>query len=316
VSGKATLVGIRLVTEVLDRYHGPDARKLWLIAWAEKANDRTRAGWPTREVLAHRTGRSPSRASHIAEELVAEGVLKRDGGGNRSGPARFVLLPLAEPEKGASSAHPKAEVKSAPSPHPSEAGKSADQAHPEEPAKGAPRTHPKPKVKGAESARKGAESGRKSADPSPGPAETGSLPLIPSVDQPSLIPTGETSGPAGTPVTAQTVLAAFIDWVRANEGDLTKRTIGQLARQIGDLLAQGKPERHIRTGLANWYLADQNVSTLDSFVNSVINAAARDRLAQNGHVSSRRQSTTEDRARQAIAAGAEAAAILRETSEK
>ena len=85
MSGRATLVGIRLVTEVLDRYHGPDARKLWLIAWAEKANDGTRAGWPTREVLAHRTGRSPSRASHIAEELVAEGVLKRDGGGNRTG---------------------------------------------------------------------------------------------------------------------------------------------------------------------------------------------------------------------------------------
>ena len=106
MSGRAALVGIRLVTEVLDHYHGPDARKLWLIAWAEKANDRTRAGWPTREVLAHRTGRSPSRASHIAEELVAEGVLKRDGGGNRSGPARFVLLPFADHGKGCAQSAP------------------------------------------------------------------------------------------------------------------------------------------------------------------------------------------------------------------
>ena len=30
------------MSEVLDRYHGPDSRKLWLLAWAEKANDRTR----------------------------------------------------------------------------------------------------------------------------------------------------------------------------------------------------------------------------------------------------------------------------------
>jgi hypothetical protein len=71
--------------------------------------------------------------------------------------------------------------------------------------------------------------------------------------------------------------------VRENDGDLTKQTIGRLAKQIGDLLAQGKDERHIRTGLANWYLADQNPATLDSFVNSVINAAARERLTQNGH---------------------------------
>ena len=259
-------MGIRLVCEVLDHYRGPDARKLWLLAWAEKANDRTRAGWPTRDVLAHRTGRSASRVSHISDELIAEGVLKRDGGGNRSGPARFILLPLDTAGKGAPSTHPKAEVKSAPRTHPSED------------VKDAPKTHPKPEVKGAESARKGAESARKGADPISLPAETGSLPLIiPSEVQPS-----EDMAVADAP-TAQTILAAFIDWVHDNEGDLTRCTIGQLAKQIGDLLAQGKPDRHVRTGLANWYLADKNPSTLDSFVNSVINAAARDRLAQNGH---------------------------------
>ena len=275
-------MGIKLVIEVLDQYHGPDARKLWLIAWAEKANDRTRAGWPTREVLAHRTGRSPSRASHIAEELVTEGVLKRDGGGNRGGPARYILLPVTNAGKSAPRAHPKGGVKGADEAHPATPSMGAPNTHPSETGKGAASAHPKPEVKGAESARKGAESGRKGADLKPLPAETGSLPLIPSVDQPSLIPTGDTSEPAGPPVTAQTILAAFIDWVRANEGDLTKRTIGQIAKQIGDLLAQGKDERHIRTGLGNWYLADKNPATLDSFVNSAINAAARERLAHNG----------------------------------
>src|ERR1700722_20014977 len=63
------VMGIRLVCEVLDRYHGPDARKLWLLAWAEKANDNTRAGWPTRELLSHRTGRSAARGSNVATEL-------------------------------------------------------------------------------------------------------------------------------------------------------------------------------------------------------------------------------------------------------
>ena len=294
MSGRATLVGIRLVTEVLDRYHGPDARKLWLIAWAEKANDGTRAGWPTREVLAHRTGRSPSRASHIAEELVAEGVLKRDGGGNRSGPARFVLLPLAQ-EKSAPRTHPKDELKSAASTHPldepkgaswahsGDAGKGDPSAHPSSPGKSAPRTHPKPEVKGAESLGKGAESGRKSADPISLPAETVSLPLIPSIDQPSQETTGEGSEPADAPVTAQTILAAFIDWVRENGGNLTRRAIGSLASQIGDLLNQDVPDKYIRKALADWFLGGHNPSTFDSYANAAMNAAARDRLAQNGH---------------------------------
>lgn len=304
MSGKAAQVGIRLVIEVLDKYHGPDARKLWLIAWAEKANDRTRAGWPTREVLSHRTGRSPSRASHIADELIAEGVLKRDGGGNRSGPARFILLPLADPVKSAPRTHPSGAgentpgtdsdetIKSAPSAHPSDAPKGAESAHPETVIKSAPSAHPKPEVKGAESPGKGAESGRKGAGSKPRPAETGSLPLtIPSIDQPSQEPTADADAP-----TAQTIVARFIDWVRDSGGDLTERTIGQIARQVGDLLKQGKSERDIRTGLANWYLADQNVSTLDSFVNSVINAAARDRLTQNGAGPGHPRPSTTDRA--------------------
>lgn len=114
--------------------------------------------------------------------------------------------------------------------------------------------------------------------------------------------------------TAQTILASFIDWVRANDGDLTKRTIGQIAKQIGDLLAQGKPDRHIRTGLANWYLADKNPATLDSFVNSAINAAARDRLAQNGHgpPGTPRPSTTDQRMAQAQALKATLAARRQE----
>lgn len=262
-------MGIRLVIEVLDRYHGPDARKLWLLAWAEKANDNTRAGWPTREVLAHRTGRSPARASNIATELCAEGVLKRDGGGNRSGPARFVLLPLAEAAKSSARANPSGSAKSAPEPNPSSR------------PKGSASPNPKPPIKGSESAIKGSESAGKGSDSTLWPAETGSLPLstTPSEEQPSEPPV------AADAPTAQTILASFIDWVRAQGGDLTRRTTGQLARQLGDLVDQGVADRHVRRGLADWYLArqGQHPATLDSFVNAAINAAARSHAtAQNG----------------------------------
>jgi len=295
-------MGIRLVSEVLDRYHGPDARKLWLLAWAEKANDGTRAGWPTREVLAHRTGRSPSRVSHLADELVTEGVIKRDGGGNRSGPARFILLPLGAPEKSAPSPHPSDEEMGAHDPHSQPEVKGASSAHSSELGKSAARAHPKPRVKGAESAGKGAESGRKGADPMPLPAETGSLPLsISSEEQPSQKPSVVADAP-----TAQTIIASFIDWVRANEGELTRRTAGQLAKQIGDLLEQGMPDRYIRKGLADWYAAGQNPSTLDSFVNAARNAAVRHRASQSGQ----NGSTSQDRAQQARDAAAVAAAIM------
>jgi hypothetical protein len=289
-------MGIRLVTEVLDSYHGPDARKLWLLAWAEKANDGTRAGWPAREVLARRTGRSPSRASHIADELVTEGVLKRDGGGNRSGPARFILLTLATDGKGAPKAHPSDGTGTTGARPPDADGKGAPSGHPSEAGKGAPKAHPQPEVKGAESARKGAESGVKGADPSLLPAETGSLPLIePSELQPSELPV------AADAPTAQTIVANFIDWVRSQGGDLTKRTVGQLARQVGDLLKQDVPDRYIRKGLADWYTSGHNPSTFDSYADAARNAAARSRAAAAS--GGTRPAPGPDRARGWVAAG-------------
>lgn len=153
-------MGIRLIVEALDHYHGEAHRKLWLVAFAEQANDKTRQGWPPRDLLARRAETSPSRASHIATELVGEGVLRRDGGGNRGSRAKYTMLPLAPPgeQKGAPSTHPKGTVKGAPSAHSSARGK------------GAPSTHPKPQLKGARDGIKGARS-------SPLPAGTGSLPL-------------------------------------------------------------------------------------------------------------------------------------------
>ena len=113
-------MGVRLMIEVLDHYHGPDHRKLWLLAWAENAKDKTRQGWPGRPLLAQRTGKSLPRVSGIAAELAREGVIKRVGGGGRyRGEARYELLPLAagdhsqgspvtHPDQGSPRAHPDA----------------------------------------------------------------------------------------------------------------------------------------------------------------------------------------------------------------
>lgn len=86
----------KLLAEVLDHYHGPTRHKLWLLAFAEFANDETRAAWPSRRLLAWRVDVSESRASHIASALVAEGVIKRDEAGRKGrGSTRYVLVPLS-----------------------------------------------------------------------------------------------------------------------------------------------------------------------------------------------------------------------------
>jgi hypothetical protein len=75
--------------------------------------------------------------------------------------------------------------------------------------------------------------------------------------------------PAADANTQQT-LAAFIDWDRANGGELTRSTIGQLARHIRDLLAEGVEDIHIRQALVAWRVSNRtHPSTLHSFVDEV-----------------------------------------------
>ncbi len=98
----------------------------------------------------------------------------------------------------------------------------------------------------------------------------------------------EPTGAANAAPTAQAILAAFIDWDHARGGQLTRRTIGQLAKHIGDLLGEGIAEEHIKRGLADWRDRDQYPSTLHSFVDAAMNGrpvrsrrqAERDSLAE------------------------------------
>jgi hypothetical protein len=143
------------------------------------------------------------------------------------------------------------------------------------------------------------ESARKRPGPAPPRAGTGPPALIgPAAGQPP-VPAAAASADAPT---AQTILASFIDWDRASGGQLTRRTIGQLAKQIADLLAQGIGDRPIRRGLAGWRASAQHPSTLDSFVNAAMKGGAPTacgRASPNGQ----RPSTTNAAAQQAIDAG-------------
>jgi hypothetical protein len=77
---------------------------------------------------------------------------------------------------------------------------------------------------------------------------------------------------APTAPTTQTILASFIDWDRSNGGQLTRRTIGQLAKYISGMLAEGVEEKHIGRGLAAWRAKRCNPSALHSFVDAAMAA--------------------------------------------
>jgi hypothetical protein len=80
-----------MIAEILDHYHGPTVHKLWLLAWADHADDETRSGWCPRWQLAARAGVSERTAARIAASLVAKGVIKRDGRAYHGHSAVYVL---------------------------------------------------------------------------------------------------------------------------------------------------------------------------------------------------------------------------------
>ena len=141
-------MSIDLVVEVLDHYHGPHSRKLWLIAWAEKVPKGSRTGYCKRSVLAARLDVSMSRVSGIARELEDEGMLKRLGGGVWGKAAMFELSPLddaqgqsrADPMQG----QPRADPTGVPEPHAQGQPRADAQGQPRADAQGQPRADPNP----------------------------------------------------------------------------------------------------------------------------------------------------------------------------
>jgi hypothetical protein len=79
------------------------------------------------------------------------------------------------------------------------------------------------------------------------------------------------SGGASPPPSAQRIVGAFLDWDAARGGHLTRRTIGQLAKAIADLLAEGVPEEAVKRALVAWRDRDQHPSSLHSFADAAMN---------------------------------------------
>ncbi len=75
--------------------------------------------------------------------------------------------------------------------------------------------------------------------------------------------------PLAAPITAQTLLAEWIDHCAARP---PSRVIGQLAKLLGEMLAEGIPAPVIRQGLADWHRKGQHPATLPSFVNATMNS--------------------------------------------
>ena len=125
------------MTEILDHYHGPHHRKLWLLAWAEKIPNGgdTRAGYCPRAIIAHRIDRSPTRASNIAHELEAEGTIKRLGGGVWHKSTVYEMPPL-DGSQGSPRTNPTDGPQGSPATNP--------QGSPATNPQGSPRTNPNP----------------------------------------------------------------------------------------------------------------------------------------------------------------------------
>ena len=158
-------MGVKLMVEVLDHYHGPRSRKLWLVGFAENANDRTRTGWPGREVLARRVGVSGSRASNIAAELIAEGVIKREGSrrvGDDPRRGRRTVYVLAElgPDLAEGSPRPNSRPGAEGSPEPnSRPGRErSPRPNPRRAAERSPRPNSRRRAEGSESGSEGSPS--------------------------------------------------------------------------------------------------------------------------------------------------------------
>ena len=64
------------------------------------------------------------------------------------------------------------------------------------------------------------------------------------------LPTTDASHPPSAPTSDQTIVADFIDQAREQGIDPPKRTVGQLARNIGELVKEGHSEETIKAGLA------------------------------------------------------------------
>lgn len=245
-------MGIRLIVEVLQ--HAPTTlthrEKLLLVVLAEDANDKTRTTWNSVESPEILRGAKLSRAELYAvlKKLIAKGVVKKVGSGQKNAVAKYALLDL-----GGGRCRDSPDTETAP-----QGQQNADTDPPQ--SQQNPDTE-QPLSVGELQTRSESQC-QQIPDLSVSNSQT-PTPL------PLKIPT--TSGaPTMTPITAQTIVAEWLERV-------TKRppssVVGQVSRLVAQLLADRIEPDDIRRGMAAWMAKGLHPSTLPAVVNEVMNSA-------------------------------------------
>jgi hypothetical protein len=225
--------------EVLGTPHCSAEVKVLLLAMSLQMDDAGCAAIP-RDDLAVLLRCHPRKVTEKIKTAIDAGLLRRTARGNNGRTAQFQgVIPR--------------ELSRVPPPSTLQRMKGADSQHPTDLMKGADSQHPS-NGKGAESRHPtDAEGCRQSASPYKRPAEVGDnetegvvISLFDEKDQ--IPPPAGATAPADEepkPITAQDVVAAWIDGVRDATGERPpKALLGQVARQAKELVSEDRnPER-------------------------------------------------------------------------
>jgi hypothetical protein len=270
----------RWVAEVFRTPHVSAEVKVFLLYLAHYTMDSAGRIEEPRDLLAEQMGVHPRKISGKFAAAIASGLLRQVVRGQKHQVAVYQAVVPGEPNsQGAGSGHPgeasRVDAQGADCGHPEDAqGALTRQAevsqgagfyHPEESAQGASNRHPEtsqgaqnrhPENSGPYKDRTGAHSnGERScadADVTGHGDESVVIALFDDIKTPP--PAGASADPAEPPaITAQTVVAAWVDAVRLASGEPpTKRLIGSIARQAKELLdKEGRdPERLVDAAAA------------------------------------------------------------------
>lgn len=241
-------MGIRLIVEVLD--HAPTTlthrEKLLLVALAEDANDESRQTWNSvaSPKVQQRAQLSRTQLYDVLAAVVAKGVLKRITAGQKNARAKYEFLPL--------------DIQS-PAQRDTENNSQGPAQQDTEPAQ-------RPVHRDTDGRFSVPESGTLTDSQCPAPRDV-SVPLD---GTPTPHPSIPTTSDAPAPITAQTIVAEWLERVSKRP---PSSVVGHVSRLVGQLLADDIEADDIRRGMAAWMAKGLHPSTLPAVVNEVMNAA-------------------------------------------
>lgn len=218
-----------------------DARMLYLALWnLADEHGRCRGGgrYLKGQVFAYDDDITPADAENLVSELVAAGRVQRYGAGSET----YLYLPKLSQHQRLEPAKVASRLPEPPTADVSEDLRSGD--NPPGPTQ----------IFSDESA------------PLPGESALCLLPVAGSREQVAGLPpkpTAQTSPPSGGALVKE-----HLDAMSARPPN---RVVGQTAKIVGELLAEGVPEGHIRAGLSTLRAKSLNPSTLPSLVNESMN---------------------------------------------